>query len=96
MPSDEPKPDDQQFLANASGQVSTDQFLASRGKAVQAYARLEQALCRIFADISGTAPQIAAIIFFRIQSTRARNDVLDKLLRLRYGPHIYIILEFGL
>jgi hypothetical protein len=72
-------------LEDAQRQASEDQFWATRGKAVQAYARLEQALCRVFADVSSMSQDIAAIVFFRIASASARNDILDKLIRRRHG-----------
>ena len=75
----------EQVVADLNRAVSDDRFWATRGKAVQAYARLEQALCRVFALVSDTSAQVAAIIFFKIQSAQARDDVLDKLIRLRFG-----------
>src|SRR5258706_2236980 len=71
-------------MEEASRKTSEDQLWATRGKAVQAYARLEQALCRMFAGVSGTSQEIAAIIFFRIASASARNQILEKLIRLQH------------
>jgi hypothetical protein len=80
-----PSEDLEKTLQEAARKAGEDQLWATRGRAVQAYARLEQALCRIFANVSVTSPQIAAIIFFRIASASARNDILEKLIRLRHG-----------
>jgi hypothetical protein len=74
----------QEVVADAGREAAIDHLWATRGKAVQAYALLEQALCRVLALVSGTSPQVAAIIFFRIASTQARNDILDKLIRLQF------------
>lgn len=56
----------------------------NRAKAVQAYANLEQALCRLFALLCGIQLDAAGIIFFKITNTQARNDILDKLFRWRF------------
>jgi hypothetical protein len=74
-----------QAAAEVNGRTSEDQLWATRGKAVQAYAKLEQVLCQLFADVSGTTLQIAAIVFFRIASASTRNDILEKLIKLRHG-----------
>jgi hypothetical protein len=70
-------------LAEGMRKGAEDPFWALRGQAVQAYANLEQALCRIFSRLSGTPHDIAATIFFTITSTRARNIILDKLMRMK-------------
>jgi len=62
-----------------------DEFWAIRGKAVQAYANVEQALCRIFAEISGTDLNVAGVIFFKITSAQARAGIMEKLLKKKYG-----------
>jgi hypothetical protein len=90
-PPKEPEPLDlEQVLADAGREAAIDQLWATRGKAVQAYALLEQALCRVFALASGTSSQAAAIIFFRIASAQARNDILDKLIRLQFGREFHL------
>lgn len=77
--------DIRKVIADANVVVSDDRFWAIRGKAVNAYAGLEQALCRIFADLSDTSDAVASIIFFRISSTQVRNAILEKLLHLKHG-----------
>ena len=74
----------EKMLEDASRKASEDQFWATRGKAVQAYARVEQALCRIFVDVSGMSQQVAAIVFFRITSASARLDVWRAATAWRY------------
>jgi hypothetical protein len=69
----------------ANRKASQHQIWATRSRAIQAYAKLEQELCRLFAITSGVTPEVAGIIFFRIASASARNDILDKLVKLRYG-----------
>jgi hypothetical protein len=56
-----------------------------RGKAIQNYANLEQALCRIFSLISGTDEDVATIIFFKISSYDARNKIIEKLFKKKFG-----------
>jgi hypothetical protein len=77
-------------LAEGMRKGAEDPFWALRGQAVQAYANLGQALCRIFSRLSGTPHDIAATIFFTITSTRARNIILDKLMRMKF-KHEYNI-----
>ena len=78
----------EEVLADAGREAAIDQLWAARGESVQAYALLEQALCRVFALVSGMSPQVAAVIFFRIASAQARNDILDKLIRLQVRSRI--------
>lgn len=64
---------------------NTQAFLAARSIAIQEYANLEQALCLLFAHLSGTTNQIAGIIFFRLTNAASRLAIIDKLMRLKYG-----------
>jgi hypothetical protein len=66
-------------------QRDRNQFWAARGFAIQAYADLEQSLCRLFAHLSGTGFDVAAIIFFKITSAGARDTILDRLLKKKHG-----------
>lgn len=84
-PSNPPPLNFEDVLKQARRIASRDRFWAARGKAVNAYANLEQALCRVFANVSQMSDERAAIVFFRIASAQARNDILDKLIRLHYG-----------
>jgi hypothetical protein len=70
-------------LAEGMRKGAEDPFWALRGQAVQAYANLEQALCRIFSRLSGTPHDIAATIFFKITSTQSRDAILDKLMKMK-------------
>ena len=75
----------QKLHEEANRGIAEDRFWANRGKAIQEYARLEQAMCAVFSDLSGMSGEAAAIIFFRIASAQARNDMLDKLMHVRHG-----------
>jgi hypothetical protein len=62
-----------------------DEFWSVRGKAIQSYANLEQALLTLFASLSGLKHDAAAIIMFKITSVDARSSILEKLFRRRFG-----------
>ena len=90
MPTDAPKSpepliDISAALGPAMTEAGNDIFWSTRGKAVHAYANLEQALCRIFSLVSNTTPWVSATIFFRITNARARNDILGKLIRRHFS-----------
>jgi hypothetical protein len=65
--------------------VGEDRFWSIRGKAIDAYAILEQSLCLLFAHLAGMPLDIAGIVFFKITSARSRSAVLEELLKKRYG-----------
>ncbi len=54
----------------------------ARADAIEAYSNLEIALCRLLALLLGTKVDLAGIVFFRINNTRARSAALDSLLRV--------------
>jgi hypothetical protein len=72
----------------ATGAIFNDSDTSSmwetRAKAIQSYANLEQALCRLFAMLAGTQLNVAGIIFFKITSSQARLDIIEKLWKLRF------------
>jgi hypothetical protein len=65
--------------------ASEDAFHATRGRAIEAYAVLEQCLCNLFACFGGINENIAGIVFFKITSSRVRDAIMDKLLRKKHG-----------
>lgn len=71
-------------LEAAQKESQTREFWATRGKAIEAYVGLEQALCRVFSEISGTTEAVAAIIFFKITSYETRRNLIDRLQRRTY------------
>jgi hypothetical protein len=72
-------------LANLQAKPSSLELAAMRGMAIQSYANLEQSLCAIFATTLGTKIERAAIVFFKINNARSRNDMLEKLLKRHAG-----------
>jgi hypothetical protein len=64
--------------------IDDDPMWGNRAKAIQAYAHLEQALCRLFALVAETNIEIAAIIFFKITNSQARNDIIQKLFQKQF------------
>ena len=65
--------------------ASADPFWAARGQAIQAYAGLERALCRIFIQMGDMRPEVAGLIFYKITNANARNSMVEKLIRQKYG-----------
>ena len=62
-----------------------DAIWANRGKAIQSYAILEQALCSLLGDLSEMKRNTAATIFYKIASSDSRNKILEKLLHGKHG-----------
>jgi hypothetical protein len=82
MPDDARGPID---LGEVARRAADDRFWAIRGHAVQAYASLEQSLCRLFGQLADTPLDAASIIFFRIASTQARNAISKSLFKRKHG-----------
>ncbi|RUP00314.1 hypothetical protein [Hyphomicrobium sp.] len=72
-------------LGEVMQQAAADRIWAVRGRSIQSYASLEQSLCALFAYCGDIDPKVAGIIFFRISSTQVRNDILEKLIRRKFG-----------
>jgi hypothetical protein len=62
-----------------------DGFWAIRGKAIQAYATLEQSLCTLFSHLSSIPMNLAGIVFFKIYQSDVVRTVLDDLMKKKYG-----------
>lgn len=62
-----------------SSEEARDQFYISRAEALNSYALLERALTILFAAQLGTAPNYATLIVSKIINTRARNEVIQKV-----------------
>ena len=60
--------------------AAKDEFYILRGKAIQAFAGLEQSLCLLFRYVTDTTPDVAGIIFFKIVNASTLHYILDKLL----------------
>jgi hypothetical protein len=52
----------------------------ARAHAIEAYARIESELCYVLSALLGTRHDTASIVFFKITSARARNDIIVDLL----------------
>lgn len=65
--------------------AARDGFWAVRAQAIHAHVSLEQSLCRLFQDTTNIAPEMAGPVFFKITSSRARANLLDFLIRKRFG-----------
>lgn len=60
-------------------------FWSFRGKAIESYAQLEQALCSLFAICTETKREIASIIFFKVTNSQARNAIIEKVVHQTFG-----------
>jgi hypothetical protein len=58
---------------------------SARGMAIQSYAILEQALCFMLESHSDMSKESAHVVFYKITNYRARNDILDKLIKQKHG-----------
>jgi len=71
-------------IEEVSRVLDQDPFWAIRAKAIEAYASLEQSLCRLLASSGDMEPEVAGIIFFKISSTDSRNKIIEKLFKRRH------------
>jgi hypothetical protein len=62
-----------------------NRFWAVRGIAIQSYARLEQTLGDLYADLCDMNPQVAGITFFRITNSHTRNAIIEELFRHKFA-----------
>jgi len=65
--------------------AESDPIWINRGKAIQSYATLEQALCRLLAELADTNYETAATIFYKITNTGSRSGILESLLHKKHG-----------
>lgn len=72
-------------MSTDPARASSDMLLIVRAKAIQEYASLEQSLGKLFALLLGVSDEIAGIVFFRITTSRQRNQVIELLLQNKFG-----------
>src|SRR5580704_4143106 len=65
-------------------QASHDEFWALRGKAIDAYSKVEGGLCMLMSSFGGMDIGVATIIFFKINNARTVGTVLTKLLKRKH------------
>ena len=70
-------------LDAANDLAAQSDFWAIRGKAIHAYAGLEQSLAHLFSALAGVKPKIGGVIFFRIGAA-VRRSIIDELFRLKF------------
>lgn len=61
-----------------------DAFWSARGRAIQAYASVEQSLCRVFSYLSGMPFDVASIIFFKIVNAGTLHGMMEKMLKKKH------------
>jgi hypothetical protein len=62
-----------------------DELRVARALAIEAYAGVESSLVVLLGRLLGTTNDVAAIVFFRITNTSARNGILEQLLEKAHG-----------
>lgn len=72
-------------LGKVQQMVGQDPIWAIRGKAVGAYSTFEQSLFMLFQSLLKAPMDRAAIVFFKITNTQARNAILEKLVHKEFG-----------
>lgn len=65
-------------------EVSRD-FLVARAVAIARYAMLENSLAQLFAHLMDVEPDVAGVIFFKINNSRARNAAIERFLKKKHG-----------
>ncbi len=71
-------------LGAALSQAQFDPLWAARGHAINSYASIEQSLCFLLSIVGKMEPEVAHIIFFRINNSRARLEMIETLLARIY------------
>src|SRR5580700_8049432 len=85
-----PRPDRNIPLDVVIQMVDSSPFWSERGRAIDAYAQLEQSLYQLFASCGEMKRDTAAIIFFKITNSLARNSIIEKFLHKTYGTQYNI------
>ncbi len=62
-----------------------DELRLARAISIEAYASVESAMVVLLARLLGTTNDLAAIVFFRITNTSARNGIIEQLLEKAHG-----------
>lgn len=62
-----------------------DALRIQRGRAIEAYARVEQQLADLFSDLLGIHPRLGGVVFFKITNANARDKILETLLKKHFG-----------
>lgn len=60
-------------------------FFIARAEAIDSYARYEQIIGKLFAHLLGTPLDYAGVVFFKINNAPTRIQIIDRLLKKRYG-----------
>jgi hypothetical protein len=65
--------------------TEADELRVARALAIEAYAGVESSLVVLLGRLLGTTNDSAAIVFFRITNTSARNGIIEQLLEQKHG-----------
>jgi hypothetical protein len=72
-------------LEDIVSKTRSDPLHLVRGHAIQSYAALEGSLRFLLGTIGEMKPSVATVIFFKITDPRARDGILEKLIKQRFG-----------
>ena len=72
-------------MSDDDAKKAEEKFAELRGRALQNYANLEQALFRLFTELSGLRIDVAAIIYFKNFQSRQTIKMIGELLASRFG-----------
>ena len=72
-------------LTEVDAIAAGDNFWAIRARAIHAYVVLEQSLCSVFQQVTNIVPEMAGLVFFKVTNSRARNNLLDAVIRKRFA-----------
>lgn len=79
------RPDNNIIMDDVLAWVENDPIWAARGKAIQGYAQIENALSSLWAQLTGMSLEDSALIFYKNTSAGSRSATTEKLLHKRYG-----------
>lgn len=72
-------------LDEAQRRASQDPIWTWRGHAIGAYAALEACLCNLLTFVGDMKQDVAGVIFYKITNADARNAILERLIRKKFG-----------
>jgi hypothetical protein len=71
-------------MTNVDAPEPNGALFIARSIAIQAFATLEQSLCFTFSRFAGVDAGVGALIFFKISNQRARNSIIEKLIKRKF------------
>ena len=82
-----------EFAMSELDSKQKDEFMIARARAVENYARVEQSLCSVVAAMLEVPRSYAGVILFKITAARARNGIVDALVKKRKGSEFNLFMN---